>query len=92
MRSILVTVTCTSAGGITSGSLAKDGPFNVLTNVAVNQPNGQTMYSVSSGYNAAMIQKYGAYRANSDPRSDPNFVWTLACTAPDVHIRVQDSV
>jgi hypothetical protein len=82
MRSILVTVTCTAAGGITSGSLAADGPFNALTNISVTQPNGQTMYSVSSGYNAAMIQKYGGYRASSDPRSDPNFVWTLASTAP----------
>ena len=36
MRSILVTVSCSAAGGITSGTLAADGPFNVLTNVAVN--------------------------------------------------------
>ena len=82
MASILVTVSCTAAGGITSGSLAADGPFNALTNIAVTQPNGQTMYSVSSGIHAAYIQKYGMYRGYSDPRSDPNFAWTLASTAP----------
>jgi hypothetical protein len=75
MRSILVTVTTTSNGTITSGTAAPDGPFNVFTNVSVSQPNGQTMYQVSSGHHAAMIQKYGYYRAYSDPRSDPNFVF-----------------
>jgi hypothetical protein len=40
------------------------------------------MYSVSSGIHAAYIQKYGMYRGYSDPRSDPNFAWTLASTAP----------
>jgi hypothetical protein len=83
MRSILITVTCTSAGGITSGSLDANSPFSVLTNISVTQPNGQTMYSVSSGYYAALIQKYGLYRyAGNDPRADPAFTNTLASTAP----------
>jgi hypothetical protein len=72
MRSILVTVTNTANGGAT-GTAQADAPFNYFTNVAVKQPNGQTMYQVSSGYHAAMIQKYGYYRAYSDPREDPNF-------------------
>ena len=73
MRSILVTLTTTSAGG-TNGTVAADGPFNCFTNVSVLQPNGQTMYQVSSGHSAAMIQKYGAYRQFSDPRADPNYL------------------
>ena len=72
MRAILVTVTSTANGGAT-GTAQADAPFNFFTNVAVKQPNGQTMYQVSSGYHAAMIQKYGFYRAQSDPRQDPNF-------------------
>lgn len=73
MRSILVTVTTTANGGAT-GTAQADGPFNFFTNMAVKQPNGQTMYQVSSGHHAAMIQKYGYYRAYGDPRADPNFV------------------
>jgi len=73
MRSILVTLTTTANGGAT-GTAQADGPFNAFTNIAVKQPNGQTMYQTSSGYNAAMIQKYGGYRFSSDPRSDPNFL------------------
>jgi len=73
MRSILITVTSTANGGAT-GTAQADGPFNFFTNMAVKQPNGQTMYQVSSGYNAAMIQKYGYARAYTDPRADPNFL------------------
>lgn len=72
MRSILVTVTTTAVGGAT-GTAQADAPFNIFTNMAVKQPNGQTMYQVSSGYNAAMIQKYGFYRNYGDPRSDPTY-------------------
>lgn len=73
MRSVLVTVTTTGAGGAT-GTAQADGPFNLFTNMAVKQPNGQTMYQVSSGYRAAMIQKYGYGRLYTDPRADPNFL------------------
>lgn len=72
MRSILVTFTTTANGGAT-GTASADAPFNAFTNMAVKQPNGQTMYQVSSGYHAASIQKYGYYRAYGDPRQDPNF-------------------
>jgi hypothetical protein len=72
MRSILVTVATTTVGGAT-GTAQADAPFNVFTNMAVKQPNGQTMYQVSTGYNAAMIQKYGFYRGWCDPREDPAF-------------------
>jgi hypothetical protein len=75
MRSLLVTVTATAAGGA-SGAVQPDGPFNFFTNVAVKQPNGQTMYQVSSGYHSGMIQKYGYYRAESDPRADPPFAYS----------------
>ncbi|HEY1706414.1 MAG TPA: hypothetical protein VGG75_42620 [Trebonia sp.] len=83
MRSILVTLTTTTAGTATAGTLAADGPFNAFTNIAVKQPNGQTMYQTSSGHHSAMIQKHGYYRAHSDPRADPVFVWSSGSgTAP----------
>lgn len=72
MRSLLVTFTTTANGGAT-GTAAADAPFNAFTNIAVKQPNGQTMYQVSNGLHAAYIQKYGYYRQFGDPREDPNF-------------------
>jgi hypothetical protein len=77
MRSILLKVETTTAGaGTTTATASADYPFNIISYLRVKQPNGQTMYSVSSGFHAAMIQKYGLYRQpqNSDPRSDPDYV------------------
>lgn len=73
LRSLLIEVVTTANGGAL-GTAQADAPFNLFTNIAVKQPNGQTMYQVSSGYHAAMIQKYGMYRGYSDPRADPNFL------------------
>jgi hypothetical protein len=75
MRALLVTLTSTANGGAT-GTAQADGPFNMFTNCSVKQPNGQTMYQTSSGYHAALIQKYGINRGNNDPRGDPNFAVT----------------
>lgn len=73
MRSLLVTFTTTAAGGAT-GTAQADAPFNAFTNMAVKQPNGQTMFQVSSGLHTGYIQKYGYSRAYMDPRADPNFL------------------
>lgn len=75
MRALILEVVTTANGGAT-GTAQADAPFNLLTGIKVYQPNGQTMYQVSSGLHAAYIQKYGMYRANSDPRADPNFLVT----------------
>lgn len=82
MRSILITVTTTAAGTPgTGGTLAADGPFNALTNIMVKQPNGQTMYQVSSGYHSAMIHKWGGYAGYNDPRNFPGFAFVGTSTA-----------
>lgn len=82
MRSLLLLVQCSAAGSGTATSVyAADGPFNALSYVRVKQPNGQTMYSVSSGFHAAMVHKYGLYRQNNDPYASANYVAT-AGTAP----------
>lgn len=73
MRALVIEVITTAPGGLT-GTAQADAPFNLFTGIKVYQPNGQTMYQVSSGRNAMYIQKYGMYRANSDPRADPNFL------------------
>jgi hypothetical protein len=78
MRSILIKVETTTvgAGTATTAVGSKDFPFNIISYLRVKQPNGQTMYSVSSGHHAAMIQKWGLVRPvlGSDPREDPEFI------------------
>lgn len=92
MRSILITVTGVTAGTATAGTYSADAPFNILTNLAVKQPNGQTMYQCSSGLHAAYIQKYGFGRGigwECDPRSDPNFSLTTSTTAPNATFAIR---
>jgi len=77
MRSIVLLVQTTAAGGGTvTSTFSSDAVFNTVSYLRVKQPNGQTMYSVSSGYHAAMIQKYGLVRPapwGCDPRQDEIF-------------------
>lgn len=95
MRSLLIKVETTTAGAGTVTSVGSaDFPFNIISYLRVKQPNGQTMYSVSNGHHAAMIQKYGLIRPplNSDPRSDPEFLApsnVAAATAPTIQFAIR---
>lgn len=68
MRSLRVVVT-ESGGAGTTVTLTEDAPWNSLKNISVIEPNGATLYSVSSGYSAYLISKWGGYRWSYDPRS-----------------------
>jgi len=81
MRSILLMVETTAVGAGTAVAFAADGPFNVFAYVRVKQPNGQTMFSVSSGHHLAMVHKHGFTRANTDPRAITNYE-AVGGTAP----------
>lgn len=88
MRSVVVEVTTTAAGGGTGVTLVEDGPECLFTQVKVDQPNGQTMYSVSSGFNAKMIHAHGYYRNYNDPRQYANYLYTTGSgSAPQATFR-----
>jgi hypothetical protein len=72
IRSIVLVVTATGAVG---GTLAEDGPFSVLQNVALTEPNGATIAQFDSGYSLYLANKWGGYRdANgADPKSSPAY-------------------
>lgn len=88
MRSIVVDVSTTVAGGGSGVTTTEDGPWNIFTQCKVDQPNGQTMYQVSSGFSAGMIHAHGYYRNYNDPRQYQNFVYTTGSgTAPQIGFR-----
>jgi hypothetical protein len=76
MRSLLILVSTTSAGGGSAVATVEDGPFVGLQNLKVEQPNGQTMYQVPSGWEGAMIHKYGGYQGSNDPRALNGFAYS----------------
>ena len=88
MRSLVVEVTTTSAGAGSGVTTVEDGPGCFFTQVKVDQPNGQTMYQVSSGFNAIMIHAHGYYRNYNDPRQWENWQYTTGSgTAPSLQMR-----
>lgn len=90
MRSLVIDVTATAPGGGTAVTLTEDGPFNLFAGIELLQPNGQTMYKVTSGFSGAMIQAHGYYRNYSDPRQWQNFLYTTGGgTAPSGTFRLR---
>ena len=83
MRSILVTVTGTSAGTATAGTYAAD--CAVQRDHQRGGEAAQRPDDVPGQLRAARrdIQKYGFYRANTDPREDPSYTMTTSTTAPN---------
>jgi hypothetical protein len=72
IRSIVLVVTGTGAVG---GTFAEDGPWNILQNVALTEPNGAVIAQFDSGYSLYLANKWGGYRdANgADPKASPAF-------------------
>lgn len=70
MRSIILKVTA-SGGDDTAGSVAfsENGPFNVLQEVILSEPNGATIVHLSDGYMLMLANKFGGYRRHNDPRT-----------------------
>lgn len=71
LRAVVIEVS-TSSGAGTAVTLTEDGPWNVLNNIALTEPNGATLTAVTSGYSLYLINKYGGYRGYNDPQSSIN--------------------
>lgn len=83
MRSLVILVTTNTAGGGTAVTTQEDGPWNVLQNIQLMQPNGFPFYQVTSGYSAMAIHKYGGYQGYNDPKAHPSFSYSAGGgTAP----------
>jgi hypothetical protein len=72
LRALIVQVTVSGGSGGTP-TFSADAPFNILKNLVIQEPNGATIYQANNGYDAFLIDKYGGYRANSDPRAYPSY-------------------
>lgn len=72
LRNIVLVVTAT---GAVDGVFAEDGPFNVLQNITLSEPNGATIAQFNSGYSLFLANKWGGYKwpGGSDPRMSPAF-------------------
>lgn len=74
LRSLVLVVAATGGAG-SSVTAAEDGPFNVLQNIFLTEPNGAVIAQFNSGYDLYLANKWGGYRpqGNADPRSSAAF-------------------
>lgn len=80
LRSLLVLVQ--ALGGTVSGTtVTADAPFAAIKNISVSEPNGAVIFQANSGWDLAMINKYGGYRYMQDPRSYHSFASNAAAAA-----------
>lgn len=63
------------AGGLATGDFAEDGPWNVLQQVLLTEPNGAFITQFNSGYEIYLANKYGGYNpaVSGDPRNSPAY-------------------
>lgn len=72
IRWLYVLVTATGGSG-TSVTAAEDGPFNVLQNIQLTEPNGAFIAQFNNGYELYLANKYGGYThpVSGDPKLSP---------------------
>jgi hypothetical protein len=70
-----------TGGSGTGAVLTEDGPYNVLQNIALTEPNGSFIVQFTSGWQLAMAQKYGGYLSPiaADPKRSP--AWSTVTAA-----------
>lgn len=69
-------------GGTGTGAvLTEDGPWNVLQNIALTEPNGAFVVQFNNGYQMMLANKLGGYvnPVSSDPKRSP--VWSTVTAA-----------
>ena len=74
MRRLRIEISSPATG--TSTPLAADAPWNIISQIAVTQPNGEEMYGgpTFSGLHAFIAAKHAGVFLNDDPSTLPSFV------------------
>lgn len=68
LRSLLILVQATGSS-VTGTTVTADAPFAAIKNISLSEPNGAVICQFNSGYDLAMVNKYGGYRYCQDPRA-----------------------
>lgn len=63
------------AAGLNNAVAKEDGPFAILRDIALTEPNGAVIVQLNDGYQAYLAHKYGGilHPSAADPRANPDF-------------------
>lgn len=70
LRGLFLLVTGT---GLTAGTVAADAPFNIFSNIELDDVNNEAIFGPFDGYTAFLTNKYGGYHWADDPATAPVF-------------------
>lgn len=62
--------------GLTAGTVTADGPFNVFSNIELDDVNNEAIFGPFDGYAAFVTNKYGGYQWADDPATNAVFTYT----------------
>ena len=63
---------CTGTG-LTAGTVAADAPFNIFSNIELDDVNNEAIFGPFDGYSAFLTNKYGGYIWAGDPATSSPF-------------------
>lgn len=81
LRCIYLEVVGTAAGNTASVAFAGDGPENIFSTVNFADAGGTSIVGSFDSYTLLMVQKYGGYGFNSDPRANSQWKATAGSGA-----------
>jgi hypothetical protein len=81
LNDIEMLVQGTTAGNGAAVTFAADGPFNVIDSMIFTDTGNSEIISSVTGWDLAMINKWGGYRFNDDPRNSPIYSATTGAGA-----------
>lgn len=59
--------------GLTAGTIAADAPFNMISNIELDDVNNEAIFGPFDGYSAFVTNKYGGYVWADDPATQSTF-------------------
>jgi hypothetical protein len=81
LRGLYLIVTGT---GLTAGTVTADGPFNIFSNIELDDVNNEAIFGPFDGYTAFLTNKYGGYYYADDPATAPVFSYTGTVTTNNI--------
>jgi hypothetical protein len=74
LRKLRISVVGTTAANAAAVTFTADAPFNLLQQIQVLSPNGDTIINTIDGFSLYCINKYGAHATGKvDPLANPSF-------------------
>jgi hypothetical protein len=61
--------------GLTAGTVTADGPFNIFSNIELDDVNNEAIFGPFDGYAAMVTNKLGGYYYADDPGTAPIFAY-----------------